>query len=499
MDTSRFLLTILISFILESSCIAQYTQQNKKLTLMIEQGIKDWQIPGLSTVVVKEGKVIFKKTYGIKDIETKELVNENTLFSMGSTTKALIAISLGILVDRNKISWEDKVIEHLPSFKLSDTYITAEARVKDLLTHNLGIENADLLWVVDSVSTVKTIDKFKYAKKNYPIRGGFTYQNIMYAVAGELIKSVSGQHWTRFVENNILQPLKMNRTQTNSIDIIKAGNYTAPHVNDYEDGIVKVGQTFSDQIGAAGMIWSTTNDISNYLTFLVNDGVFKKDTILKTKTFQYIFKPHALLTEPAYPTNVLTKQKWNTYGLGWFQHDYRGYKLDFHTGSISGLVTIAGIMHDKDLAVYVFANLDHAELRHAIMYKAIDLYAFNDDSKNWHDDVFKLYSDFIKQDKEYIKNLDKNRVLNTKTTLPLNEYIGTYHHKMLGKVNVKIVEGKLHVNFNNYLYYMLEHWHYNTFTTNKDPVYRNKFLINFNLNELGLIRDLEVFGEKFTK
>ena len=276
MNTTKILLTILVTLLLWSSSFAQDASKSNKLNAMIEEGMKEWQIPGLSAVVVKNGKVVFKKTYGIKDIETKETVNDNTLFSMASTTKALIAISLGILVDQNKISWEDKVIDHLPSFKLSDPYITANARVIDLLTHNLGIGNADLLWVINNLSTAETIDKFKYAEKIYPLRGGFTYQNIMYVVAGEVIEAVSGQHWSIFMENNILKPLEMTDTQTKSKDIREAGNFTTPHYNDLDDGVVKIDYTFSDQIGAAGMVWSTTNDISNYLTFLVKNLVIVK-------------------------------------------------------------------------------------------------------------------------------------------------------------------------------------------------------------------------------
>jgi CubicO group peptidase (beta-lactamase class C family) len=500
MNTNRILLTILVTTLITYSAFAQDTSKSKKLNAMIEEGMKDWQIPGLAAVVVKNGEVVFKKTYGIKDIETKEPVDKNTLFNMASTTKALIAISLGMLVDQDKISWDDKVIDHLPSFKLSDPYITADARVKDLLTHNLGIGNADLLWIMDSVSTTETVDKFKYAKKTYPLRGGFTYQNIMYAIAGELIEAVSGQHWSLFVENNILKPLDMTRTQTKSIDILQAGNYTTPHFNDLDDGLVKVSYTFSDQIGAAGMIWSSINDISNYLTFLVNDGIFKGNTLLQLSTFQYLFKPHSMLTETGvYPTNALTKPNWNTYGLGWFQQDYRGNKLDFHTGSLAGLVAIAGIMHDQNMAVYVFANLDHAELRHAIMYKAIDLYAFNDDSRDWHEEIFRLYSGFRDKAKETIKKRDEERVKGTNPSLNLNEYSGLYQHEMLGKVNVSVVSGLLQIDFNNYLYYKAEHWHYDTFITNKDPKWRYRSLINFNLNKSGKIEELEVGGEKFTK
>ena len=333
MNNSKILITIFLVIIVSSTTFGQKTSNSKLLDAMIKKGMKEWQIPGLAAIVVKNGEVVFKKTYGIKDIETKEPVDENTLFTMASTTKALIAISIGMLVDQEKINWEDKVRDHLPGFNLSDPYITADARVKDLLTHNLGIGNADLLWGLDSISTTETLDKFKYAKRTYPLRGGFTYQNIMYVIAGEIIEAVSGQHWTIFVEDNIFNPLGMTRSQTKSIGIFKAGNYTTPHFNDLDEGLIKVGYTFADQIGAAGMIWSSATDISNYLKFLVNDGVFNGDTLVQPATFKYLFKPHVILSEEmVYPTKVLTKQNWNTYGLGWFQQDYRGSKLDFHTG-----------------------------------------------------------------------------------------------------------------------------------------------------------------------
>jgi len=133
---------------------------------MIEEGIKDWQIPGLAVVVVKDGDIVFKKTYGVKDIETQEQVDEHTLFSMASTTKAIIAMSLGMLVDQGKMQWADKVRDHLPEFELSDPYVTADARVQDLLTHNLGFRNGDLSLFFDSTSTAVVINRYKHAKKH---------------------------------------------------------------------------------------------------------------------------------------------------------------------------------------------------------------------------------------------------------------------------------------------------------------------------------------------
>ena len=467
---------------------------------MIVQGMADWKIPGLAAIVVKDGQVEFQKTYGVKNLETEQTVDENTLFNMASTTKAIVAIAMGMLVDEGKLNWEDKVVDLLPYFKLSDPYITADARVKDLLTHNLGIDNSDALWTIDSVSTHETIRRFQFAKKTYPLRGGFTYQNIMYAVAGEVIAAVSGKPWNEFVKARIFDPLGMNRTQALARDIFKAGNYVTPYYDDPDEGMVEVDYGFSDQIGPAGMICSTAKDISNYLTFLVNDGVYKSDTLVKPKTFKYLFEPQSFLgTNGTYPTNALTKPNWNTYGLGWFQQDYKGHKLDFHTGSLFGLVAIAGIIQDKNIAVYVFANLDHAELRHAIMYKAIDLYAFNDDNRDWHNEVFELYEGFKKKNIEISKKKIAERIKNTEPNLPLEEYEGTYTNDMLGAAKVSLANGKLNINFNDFIDYDTEHWHYNTFMTNKDPRFREKMEVRFELNNDGKVNQLYFMEVAFIK
>ena len=252
-------LSISLILLVFSICVfAQYQEEIKKLDTFIKKGMKDWQVLGLAAVVVNNDEVIFKKTYGIKDIYSKEKVNEQTLFTMASTTKALIAISLGMLVDQEKISWDDKVSKHLAEFKLSDSYITNEARVKDLLTHNLGIANPSGLWM-DSLGTPELIKRFSLAKKGYPIRGGFIYQKTMYVIAGEIISRVSGVDWRVFIEKNILEPLEMNRTITRVSDLNKSRNYVSPHFNDYEDGIVKVRSNFPESYGAAGGLWSSIN------------------------------------------------------------------------------------------------------------------------------------------------------------------------------------------------------------------------------------------------
>ncbi|MEM1257650.1 MAG: serine hydrolase [Bacteroidota bacterium] len=492
--------------LLLSACVVtsvSFSQNLKKANIldgMIQQGMKDWKIPGLATVVIKNGETVFKKAYGIKSIETKEPVTGETLFAMASTTKAMVAMALGILVDEGKLHWNDKVTDYLPNFQLSDPYIATDARVKDLLTHNLGMANADVLWVLDSVSTNNTLKRFKHAKKVYPLRGGFVYQNIMYAAAGEVIEAASGIPWYQFVETRLFQPLGMQRSQAKATNIVKVGNYVSPHYNFNEGGIKTVDRNYSDQIGAAGMMWSCIDDISKYLKFIQNKGVQDQDTIIRPETFKMLFQPHTLIPQSQfYPTARLTDPNWLSYGLGWFQHDYRGEKLDFHTGSLLGLIAIAGVIRDKNTAVYVFGNMDHAELRHAILYQVMDLYAFDDETTNWHPKVFELYENIAKKDREQRKTITKNRVLNTKPSLNLEAYAGNYQHPLCGDVTITTENQTLLLNFNNFQQVDASHWHYDTFMSVPNQLFASPNELNFHLNGHAKVDTLEFLGYTFNK
>ena len=489
-----------LALLISQLVFAQFQNESKILDQTIQNGMKDWKIPGLAAVVVKDGQVVFKKTYGVKSIETNTPIDENTLFAMASTTKATIAMAMGMLVDEGKMKWDDKVIDHLPDFQLIDPYITADARVKDLLTHNLGIANADMLWAIDSMSTSETLRRFSKTEKTYPLRGGFTYQNIMYAAAGELIASITGAPWNKFVQNRLFNPLGMNRSQTRAIDIYSAGNHVVPHYNFDEDGVQIVAINHSDQIGAAGMMWSSINDMSKYLKFLLAKGKTANDTLIQPNTFKELFKPQTLIPKNQfYPTAQLTKPNWTSYGLGWFQHDYRGEKLDFHTGSLQGLVAIAGVMHDKDVAVYVFANMDHAELRHAIMYQAMDLYAFEDTSTQWHRKIFEFYKKLETEGNEFQKTQEEKRIKGTKPSLELSSYVGEYTHPMCGKLTISIKDGGLDLNFNDFEKINAAHWHYDTFRTKTNKSWVSPILLTFKLDGSAQVETAEFIGYTFQK
>ena len=175
---SKSLTSLVILLILTLSSTAQ-DKKSKELDKFIAAGMADWQIPGLAVTVVQDGKTLFTKVYGVKNQNKADKVDENTIFCMASTTKAVVAIAMAMLVDEGKIKWTDKVIDHVPYFQLADAHVTREATVKDLLTHNLGLGNADLLWFGDDLDAQETINRMKYSPAAYSLRSSFIYQNIM--------------------------------------------------------------------------------------------------------------------------------------------------------------------------------------------------------------------------------------------------------------------------------------------------------------------------------
>ena len=498
---------ILILLILLPSTILSQNKLNI-IDKFITEGKELWSIPGMSVVIVQNDSTVYKNTYGVKNYFQNDPVDSKTIFSMASTTKAFIAMGLGILVDRDSINWDDKVISHLPSFKLSDDYITEDARVKDLLTHNLGIGNEDRLWTTDSTSVDEMLYNFSKSEKKYSLRGGYTYQNIMYVIAGKVIENVSGMSWQDFIEVNILDKIDFSCTLTWSKDIFNYKNYTYPHMIDYDEGIVNVPFTISDQIGAAGMMWSCADDMEKYLNFLLNKSEVNGEKVLSENTFNYIFEPQILIGNSFYPTSKLTKPKWKTYGLGWFQHDYRGYKIDMHTGSLQGLVAIIGLVRDKNIGVQVFANLDGAELRHAIIYKVFDLLLFDDDSRDWNSEIFELYNERSERYKKSYYESFENRDKSKKLSYELEDFVGKYSNDMYGDIIITLLkrEGKksrkkyylnLDVN-NNIKNFDLEWWEGNTFLTDKDEKWLEKLFVDFK-EEDGSIKSLKIYNVQFDK
>jgi CubicO group peptidase (beta-lactamase class C family) len=460
----------------------------------VAQAVRDWKTPGLAIAVVKDDAVVFAKGYGVRKLGAPEPVDDRTLFAIGSTTKAITAAALGLLVDEGKLAWDDPVIKHLPWFALKDPYATREMRVRDLLTHRGGVPNTDLLWYGQSLSTREIVGRLKHVELETSFRTHFTYQNVMYAAAGEVVAAVSGMPWADFVTARFFRPLGMTGTIATAATLDRQPNVAQPHFE--IAGKVEVIENASvDGVAPAGSVWSSVRDMAQWTTLLLAGGAVRGGAgagsngtrLLSEKTVAELFAPQTMVGEDAfYPTARLTKPHWTTYGLGWFQADYAGEKVDFHTGSIDGMVAIHGLVRDRGIGVFVLANLDHTELRHALMYRVFDAF-LGRPARDWSADMLALYRGLAKEADERRATAEAERVAGTSPTLPLDRYAGTYVNEVFGPLAVTANGGSLRVQLGSAYQGPLTHFHYDTFTATWDARWRGTARATFRLDGRGRV------------
>lgn len=427
----------------------------------IQQELPRWQTPGISVAVVKDGNIVFKKAYGLRKLGKPDAFTTGTLSACASTTKAMTAVCMGMLVDAGKVKWSDKVATILPGFKIGSPYASAELTVKDLFTHNTGLGNADFLWV-SGYSREEILQRMQLMEPAYSLRGGFEYQNLMYIAAGEVIHQLTGNTWEACITDSIFNLVGMNATYADHASIAAGADITTAHYPQ-KDSIKPIDYRYTNNIGAAGGVWSCADDMAKWLQCLLDSTKINGRRLLKPASFAEMFTPQVVAPPDMYPTMEIIQPHWFTYGLGWFQHDYRGKMLQFHTGSLAGLTAIAALLPEAHTGIYVFGNLDHAELRHALMYKAMDLWAFNDNGRDWSNLLFQLYKaeeDTAK--KQEAAQLAK-RVLNTHPALPLQAYTGKFTNKVLATINVVLKDTGLLVELPGKRTLALQHWQYEVF------------------------------------
>lgn len=464
----------------------------------VARATQDWRTPGLAIAIVKDGQVVFSKGYGVRELGKPPGVDTHTLFAIGSTTKAMTAALIGMLVDEKKLAWDDPVIKHLPWFQLKDPYLTREITVRDLLTHRAGLGNADYLWYGQTTSPREILRRVRLLEPTYSLRSSFVYQNIMYAAAGAVIEAAGGMPWEQTVRARIFEPLGMRDSLATAATLAQEANVAQPH--DIVEGQLRVIENASvDGVAPAGSVWSSVHDMSKWMQMLLDNGKVGTRVLLKPETVEELFRPQAMVTrEGFYPTARLTRPHWTTYGLGWFQQDYRGRAVDFHTGSIDGMVAIHGLVRDERLGVYVLANRDHAELRHALMLNVFDRFTGAGD-RDWSAELLKLYGQLQAQADENRKKQESRRVAGTSPSLPLARYAGTYTDPLYGDVILTLDGEHLRARYGTAFVGMLEHWNYDTFRAKWDATWRGTALLTFAIDANGQPARLEAMGARFTR
>ena len=437
----------LFSIIPFVSTNAQIITSNQ-IDSVVEKTLTTFDVPGIAVSVVKNGKVIHSKGYGVRSLNTKEKMTENTLFGIASNSKAFTAAALGMLQDEGKLKYDDKVRDYIPEFKMYDAYVTEEFTIRDLLTHRsgLGLGAGDLMFWPDSSNFTRKdiIYNLRYLKPVSSFRTKYDYDNLMYIIAGEVIARASGMSWEDFIETRILKPLQMTSTASSFSRLKDKSNVIDPHAP--VDGKVKViRRDWNETANSAGGIYSNVVDMSKWIIMQMDNGKYGdglKQQLFSEAVHDDMWTPQTILP-------VRSKNAYNThfasYGLGWGLSDVKGYKQATHTGGLAGIVTQVTIIPDIKLGIIVFTNQQSGAAFQSITNTIKDSYLDVkglDRIKENHDRVLKNEAEAQKITSQiWQKIADEQK--NAPSKLNSSTVLGIYTDKWFGDVTVSEKNGKL--------------------------------------------------------
>ena len=478
MKIKTFLFTI-IGLLLFSNSFAQQLQLDS-LDLEIHQLIKNFDIPGLSIGIVRNDSIIFSKGYGNLETHKERKVDENTIFGIGSISKSFTALTLGILVDEGKITWDDKVKDYLPYFELYAPYVTDNFTIRDLLTHRSGLKDVSggTLWYHSDYSREDVIKRLKYLEPLSGFRDKPAYQNVMYVVASEIVKTVSGMPWDDFVRTRVFDKLKMNNTTSLSAERESNGNLAQPHIWNEKYEKVSIKQEIGDNLAPAGFIYSSSKEMSNYMRLLLHDGIFGNDTIVSPNIVNEIFKPQIIYPLNGAPFN----NEFTSYGFGWWLTPKNGHKIIEHSGGIDGMSANLVMIKDLNLGFIILTNEAEEPATFLLTSKILGK-VLNDKSYDIYSRVLDYRNQNLKEKKEAPVQLSKTPT--TKPSLEIQKYAGKYSDKMYGDIIINYTErGGLIISFSHSPIFTgkLEHWHFDTFKINWDDIRVPDGFLTFNFN-----------------
>jgi CubicO group peptidase (beta-lactamase class C family) len=460
----------------------------------VEKVMETFHVPGISVAIVRDGRVLLAKGYGIKESGKSDLVDEETLFGIASNTKAFTATALAMLVEEDKLSWDDRVIDHLPAFRLSDPYVTKEITIKDLLVHRsgLGLGAGDLLWwPATTYDRREIVRRLREVPLKTSFRYSYAYDNVLFGVAGEVIEQVSGSSWEDFVQQRILQPVGMTGTDVRHS---AAGrglvNIATPHAL-VEGNLVPVEPFTSDNVNPAGGIHSNATDMARWMMVQLDSGrLASGKKLYSTESAQILWTP--VTPKPIStrdPQMVLTGTQFHFYALGFNVLDYRGKKLVTHTGGLPGYVSRLAMIPSLKLGVTILTNQESGAAFNSIAYYVLDHF-LGVSEVNWLDE-YKKYSDTRTAEADNkIRQAALERDKDSRPSLALEKYAGLYHDAWYGGIRIRPEQGKLVITFEHTpdLTGELEHWQYDTFVARwYDRSLRGDAFITFSLNPDGSI------------
>jgi CubicO group peptidase (beta-lactamase class C family) len=413
----------------------------------IQTGMKEWQVPGLALVIVKDGKVVVMKGYGVKDTASKDPVDENTLFMIASNTKLFTATALAQLEYDKKLSLDDKITKYYPDYQLYDPVSTALVSVKDMLCHRIGTKTfqGDFTFWNSLLTRDEIMHKMRLLKPIHPFRQDFGYCNSCVMTAGQIIPKVTGVGWDKYVEDSLLIPMEMLQTYTSIRKVPPGVRLAQPYTTSFSGALHTVPLDQWDNLGPAAALISNVSDLSHWLVCQLDSGwysgrrVVPWGAMLRTRDINTILSSRK---RGDVPTHV------SGYALGVESYDYAGKEVYWHTGGAGGMVSVVCFIPEERLGMAILTNNDNQDMFVLLRRQIIDAYL----GLPYHNYSEAGYREFSGVMADTLRTINgwKARVKGNAPELPMAAYAGRYTNPLYGSLDVRPAGKGLAVTFNGH-------------------------------------------------
>ncbi|TVQ67558.1 MAG: serine hydrolase [Balneolaceae bacterium] len=458
------------------------------LSSFIEEGLQEWDIPGMAVAIVHQDEVVFTGGYGVRRKGEPDPVDENTLFGVASITKAITAAALGILVDEGKIGWDDSIVDYLPDFELYDPWVTEQITIRDALTHRSGLGRmiGNRLQFMTDRDRSELIYRLRYLEPEIPFRSGYVYNNMMYMVAGEIIPAVTGQSWDDFVTERIFTPLGMDRSNTSVTQIADDENAAWPH-QEIDGELVTIPRRNFDNAGPAASVNASVTDMAQWMRLHLGEpGLVDGQRLVSKEVMHDLHSSQVLLPERELFDDL------RGYALGWFVQYHRGHRIQRHGGGTDGMNTTIMLMPERDLGLVIVANT-FTTFRDAIAFRILDHYLGVSDT-DWNRQLRQEYEEEYERQMARRDTIHQMRQAHVPPSLPAGRFTGRYYDDLYAELEVLEEDGRLVLRFweDDTLTADLEHWEGDRYRAVwRNPAQREKF-VEFVLGPRAVVEGIDV-------
>lgn len=449
---------------------------------------------GMAIAIVKDDKLVSAKGYGIRELGKPDKVDPDTVFAIASNSKAFTTASLAILVDEKKLNWNDKVSKYLPDFQMYDPWVTSELTIRDLITHRVGLDtfSGDLLWYETTYTPDEILQRVRFLKPVSSFRTQFGYQNLMFIAAGKVVEKASGKSWCSFVTERILTPLGMSRTVCSINNL--PGNAAWPH-NESGGTLRKLNRGNVDGAYSAAALNSSVNDLSKWVRTQLSGGKFDGKQIFSEAQAWNMHQPYLSQRVSLEGSRENPTQHFSAVASGWFVYDYYGKKIINHSGGLDGMLSYTVLIPEEKAGFVILTNSE-SPMFVVMMNKIRDVLA-GAPKRDWNAEAVTQIAATKKETADENTKSDAARVPNTKPSLTLANYTGTYSDKLYGDVTIAEENGKLVMRFVQSPNFVadLEHWHYDTWRIKWRPSVSYNFprgFVTFTIDKDGKTDQLKV-------